>query len=87
MLRGSKTNWVKEVQFYLIPSPILQDLIPLERSSPLWSVTIVDNQLYLTCDGVEFQSEIIPIDIWQSYQESLSTTQESSLGAPQTRNR
>jgi len=71
MLRGSKTNWVKDVQFYLIPSTILQELIPLESSSPNWSATIVDNQLYLTCDGVELQSEISPIDIWRSYQESL----------------
>lgn len=78
-LRGSKTNWVKDVQFYLIPSSILQELVPLEDSSPVWSVTIVDNQLYLSCDGIELEGEIAPIDIWQAYQESLSSDHSPPL--------
>ncbi len=71
MLRGSKTNWVKDIQFHLIPSSILQALIPLERSSPLWSVTIVDDEMYLTCDDTELQGRIATVDIWAAYQESL----------------
>jgi uncharacterized protein YaeQ len=72
MLRGSKTNWVKDIQFYLIPSAILEALVPLERSSPLWSVTIVDDEMYLTCDDSELQTRIATVDIWAAFQESLN---------------
>lgn len=78
LLRGSKTNWVKDVQFFLIPPRILEDLIPLAHSSPLWNVTIIDNQLYLTCDGSELQTSIEPVDIWQAFQESLLLDESSS---------
>jgi uncharacterized protein YaeQ len=73
MLRGSKTNWVKDVQFFSIPPSILEALVPLERSSPLWNVTIVDDELYLTCDETELQARISSVDIWAAYQESLLT--------------
>ena len=78
MLRGSKTNWVKDVQFYLIPSTMLEALVPLERSSPSWDVTIVDDEVYLTCDGTEIQGRISPVDIWAAYQESL-LSEESGI--------
>ena len=71
MLRGSKTNWVKDVQFFQISPKLLEELVPLERSSPIWNVTFVDNQLYLNCDGAELQSAMIPLSIWDVYQESL----------------
>lgn len=71
MLRGSKTNWVKEIQFFLIPSELLEALVPLERSSPLWNITIVDGELYLTCDGTDLHGKMMPVDIWVAYQESL----------------
>jgi uncharacterized protein YaeQ len=70
-LRGSKTNWVKDIQFYLIPSHLLEALVPLERSSPLWNVTIVDDELYLTCDDTELQGRINVVEIWAAYQDSL----------------
>jgi hypothetical protein len=71
MLRGSKTNWVKEIQFYRIPIEILEALVPLERSSPVWNVTIIDDEMYLTCDEVELQARISTVDIWSAFQESL----------------
>jgi uncharacterized protein YaeQ len=71
LLRGSKTNWVKEIQFYLIPKAILEALVPLSRSSPSWNVTIVDDEAYLTCDSTELQARITAVDIWAAYQESL----------------
>jgi uncharacterized protein YaeQ len=71
MLRGSKTNWIQDVQFFAIRGDILEALVPLERSSPMWNVTIVDDELYLTCDGVELQTHVETIDIWRAYQESL----------------
>lgn len=78
LLRGSKTNWVRDIQFYQVPPSILEQLVPLARSSPVWNVTIVDNQLYLTCDGTELQSSIEPVDIWRSFQESLLLLDEST---------
>jgi uncharacterized protein YaeQ len=71
MLRGSKTDWVKDIQFFLIPSAILEALVPLERSSPIWNVTIIDDELYLTCDTIELQTRVTTVDIWAAYQESL----------------
>lgn len=77
MLRGSKTNWVRDIQFFQISSQLLEDLLPLERTSPLWSVTIIDNQLYINVDGTELQSSIIPVSIWDKYQESLAELDEA----------
>jgi uncharacterized protein YaeQ len=71
MLRGSKTNWVKDIQFYRIPNELLQQLIPLEHSSPTWNVTFVDNHLYLQCDGTELEGDVTPVSIWDEYQEGL----------------
>jgi uncharacterized protein YaeQ len=70
-LRGSKTNWVKDVQFYQIPSQLLAELAPYETTSPQWTVTIVDARLYLTVDGHDIEADIASIDIWEAYQRSL----------------
>jgi uncharacterized protein YaeQ len=71
MLKGSKTNWVKDILFYHIPAELLEKLTPFERSSPLWTMTFIDNRLYLTCDGAEFDCELNEVDIWAKYQEYL----------------
>jgi hypothetical protein len=34
-------------------------------------VTIVDDELYLTCDETDLQARISSVDIWAAYQESL----------------
>jgi uncharacterized protein YaeQ len=71
MLRGSKTNWVKEIVFSTISEELIERLIPLQHSSPTWQATFVDNSLYLVADGTELSGEISPVDIWQEYQSSL----------------
>lgn len=71
MLRGSKTNWVQDIQFFLIQPALLEALVPISRSSPEWQATFIDNRLYLQVDGTELESEISPVDIWAEYQESL----------------
>ena len=71
MLRGSKTNWVEGIQFFMLPSHVLESLIPLANSSPTWQATFIDNRLYLTCDGHELEGDVLAIDIWTAYQESL----------------
>lgn len=76
-LRGSKTNWVKDVQFFHIPASLLEELLPYETTSPHWVVSIIDNRIYLNVEGVDLEADISPIDIWQRYQDSLA---ESAAG-------
>lgn len=71
-LRGSKTNWISDISFYRISQDILDSLIPLEKSSSRLNVTIVDNVLYLICDGVELETIIEPLDMWSEFQSSIS---------------
>jgi len=71
MLRGSKTNWVSDIQFFEIPPSLIEPLVPLARSSPLWQITYVDDRVYLNVDGTELEGEISSVDIWERYQESL----------------
>ena len=73
-LRGSKTNWVEDVEFYLIDPSAISQLVPLERSSAHWEVTIVDDLLYLVCDKTEVQAPIFRLNIWDEYQKSLRAT-------------
>lgn len=77
MLRGSKTNWVANIQFFMISPALLEQLVPLESSSPRWTVTFVDNTIYLNADGAELVGEIAPIAIWEAFQESLGESPSS----------
>ena len=71
-LRGSKTNWVKDVAFYQIAPELLTELTELDRSSPHWNVSFIDEKIYLSVNYRDLESEIAPIDIWSAFQESLS---------------
>jgi uncharacterized protein YaeQ len=79
-LRGSSTNWVENVLFYRIDQEFLTNLIELESSSPRWNISFIDDRLYLTVDGVELESEIVPIDIWSEFQRSLEKHQAADAG-------
>lgn len=72
-LRGSKTNWVDRVLFYQLEPALLTRLIDLEASSPHWILSFIDDRMYLTVDGVELESEIVAVDIWEAFQTSLAT--------------
>jgi hypothetical protein len=78
LLRGSKTNWVQDIQFFMIQPTLLEALVPISRSSPEWQVTYIDNYLYLQVDGTELESNITPVDIWAEYQESLLRVESDS---------
>lgn len=71
MLRGSRTNWVEPIQFFMLPHELLEQLVPLSHSSPRWSVTFIDNRVYLSIDGTDLESEVLPVDIWGEFQASL----------------
>lgn len=72
MLRGSRSNWVLPITFWMIDPGLLEALNSLERSSPNWQITCVDGHLYLNCDGMELDGPITPISIWDEYQVSLA---------------
>ena|GEM_PF-1051575 len=83
-LRGSKTNWIRDVQFYQLCPSFLEKLAMYESSSPQWTVTIVDNRIYINVDGNDLESDISPIDIWEAYQESLNSHQAQTADAVET---
>jgi uncharacterized protein YaeQ len=70
-LRGSKTNWVEHVTFYQLDPAFLNRLAELESSSPEWNVSFIDNRLYLTTNGLDLESSVTPISIWEEFQASL----------------
>ena len=71
-LRGSKSNWVQKVSFFNINEIFLEKLCQIKKSSSEWLVTLVDNGFYLVFDGLELETDIIPIEIWSRFQESIS---------------
>jgi uncharacterized protein YaeQ len=71
MLRGSKTNWVEAIKFYQFDEALLSELTAFQKSSPELTITFTDNRLYLGVDGNEFETEVMTVDIWAAYQESL----------------
>lgn len=70
-LRGSTENWVAPVQFFTIAPDLLEQLEPLTRSRIEWSLTFVDDSLYLAWGDLTFESAITPIDIWTEFQASI----------------
>lgn len=74
-LRGSKTNWIAPLSFYRIPSATLEALTQNERSSATWNVTVIEDYLYLECDGTQIEASIEPLDMWREFQRSLALAQ------------
>ena len=72
-LRGSKSNWIENVQFFLIDYEFLSKLAAHERSSPLWVATFIDERLYLSIDGIDFESDLRQVDMWDEYQKHLGS--------------
>ena len=72
-LRGTKENWVKTIHFFLITSGASAQLADSLASSAHWYVNQTDDTFFMESDGVTHQIDFTPIDIWQSYQESLLT--------------
>jgi len=82
-LRGSKSNWIQHVQFFLIDQEFLSRLATLERTSPSWVATFIDERLYLSIDGIDFESDLHPINMWDEYQKHLdSPTITAKIDSP-----
>ena len=70
-LRGSTSNWVAPVQFYLLDRRFLEQSAELLTSSSRWEITFADETAYATINGMEFETTVSQVNIWQRYQESI----------------
>jgi uncharacterized protein YaeQ len=76
LLRGSTSNWVKDVQFYALPESLLHALAEVDRSRLTWSVSFIDQCVYLQEHELSLQGEMPQLDIWKLYQQSLAQSAE-----------
>lgn len=67
-LKGSKTNWIAPIKFFEIDPEFLANISGASRSSAVWTVTCVDNHLYLVCDGIEHETTIRMVNPWDTFQ-------------------
>ncbi|MDC0358278.1 YaeQ family protein [Oligoflexia bacterium] len=79
-LRGSKSNWIQPVKFFQLDTKFLEATTDLARSSSTWNITIVDDNLYLTINGQDFQTAIVSVDMWHQFQLFLSEQTERTGG-------
>ncbi len=71
ILRGASTNWVDGIEFFLFDEDFL---VKTSESLPLhskWEVTFIDDTIYITLEGIDFNTNIHQIDIWDTFQESI----------------
>lgn len=80
-LKGSTTNWIEAVQFLWIEPAFLEELLPYERSSSKWEITIVDETLYLSIDGagreMPIETRVTSISMWDEFQSYLRRSEQS----------
>jgi uncharacterized protein YaeQ len=71
-LRGSKSNWIAGMEFFLIDPTFLEKLVSHEPSNASWSVTIVDTtELYLSVDEQNLFTSLELVDVWDYYQVTI----------------
>lgn len=74
-LKGSKTNWVLPVEFYLWDPVFVNTLAEALPVRPTWQISFVDNAVYLDNGSQELSSIIEPVNIWERYQEALQNAE------------
>lgn len=70
-LRGTKSNWIAPIQFFMLPADVLETLHDEERSQVRWSATLVDHSVYLSTGTTDLSFSVDEIDIWREYQASI----------------
>lgn len=73
-LRGSKSNWVKDINFYLIDELFLNNLSEKLRTSNRWQLAINEGIVFLNVGEITLETTVENIDIWAKYQLSLEGT-------------
>ena len=71
-LRGTKENWVKEIDFFLIKCDSFDVLLPIDQTSSHWYANQSDQILYLESESTTYQVTFEGIDIWQRYQQTMA---------------
>jgi uncharacterized protein YaeQ len=62
-LSKCRTALPENISCFEINHTLLEELVPLARSSARWQVTFIDEALYLVVDGYEFESSIQPVEL------------------------
>jgi uncharacterized protein YaeQ len=71
-LRGSQSNWIRNVQFFQLNETSLEDLTGLSPLPAQWQVTIVEPDLiYFQTGDVSLEIGVTKIEMWERYQQSI----------------
>lgn len=70
-LRGSKSNWVANIEFFLLDLTLLSHLAENLQLRSNWSISFFDDSFYLTIEDMIHESTIIGVDIWDRFQNSI----------------
>ncbi len=70
-LRGSKQNWIKDANFFQFEDGFLEILAAEIGIASDWSVTFIDEAVYLNIDERDYHASLADIDIWNEYQKAL----------------
>jgi uncharacterized protein YaeQ len=78
-MRGSKENWIADVEFFRIPVSTIHWIASFERARSKWQVTFTErNQGYLSV-GEDFHETLIEeLDMWAQYQLHLDQRSSSA---------
>ena len=71
LMKGSRSAWLSRIAFYQIDENFLQAVAPFDESSPSWTLTFVDGQVYLAIRDQEFESSLHHLDMGAEFQRWL----------------
>lgn len=81
-LRGSTENWIKQVEFFLLDSHLIDAIPEAQGKRAQWDATIVDQGIYLTSGEATVHGNVKRIDMWGIYQEALQKAADPELSGP-----
>jgi len=73
LMKSSRSPWLSRVEFYRFQESFLQDLVPFDSSSPSWTLTFVDEGVYLAFNDHEFESSMARLDMSREFQRWLQS--------------
>ena len=73
LLRGSKSNWISPIHFFQFDPVVLAALAEIIKNNGKLSVTVLDDALYLDYEGIQFETLLPELQMWEEYQRTLST--------------
>jgi uncharacterized protein YaeQ len=73
LMKSSRSAWLSRIVFYRFQESFLQNLVPFDSSSPVWTLTFVDDGVYLACGEQEFESSVTLLDMSREFQRWLQS--------------